>query len=93
MIVPAAPPPAARRPLCFQKKSRILTKVIFLSSLLLQAEMFLWKNTCFFHFFAFFLKNDKDFHEKCYWSIDFDEKRNGFLTFVALCLKNNKDFH
>jgi len=42
---------------------------------------------------VFFLKNDKDFHQKCYFFIDFYEKRNGFFNFFAFFLKNDKDFH
>ena len=41
-----------------------------------------------FSLFWFFLKNDKDVHQKCYFFIDFDEKHNGFFIFLKLC---NKD--
>ena len=37
----------------------------------------------FFHFFALFTFSHKDFHQKCYLFIDFDEKRNAFLHFLC----------
>ena len=55
----------------------------FLYRVLSRAKIFLWKNKRFFHFFVFFLKNDKDSHQKCYLFIDLDEKRNGFFHFFV----------
>ena len=56
-------------------------------------SLILMKNVMVFHFFAFFLKNDKDFHQKCYFAIDFDEKRTGFFIVLRFSKKNDKDFH
>ena len=64
----------------FKKRQGFSSKVLFFLR-------FWWETYCFLIVFVFFLKNDKDSHQKCSFFYDFDEKRNVFLTVSVFFLK------